>query len=152
MKRNGYNTGKDPHSTTRLTAKQIYKGRGWNRTRSNPTLCPKQKRKYKKHNAMTTLTTGVYELPPDCKGLIRGGKVYVSPRMRCEERIPRCRDCKHFALGQSKYNQHYPSPVCLLQPKENGDTGYTENVRSQKRYYSVRPCDMRCDKYEPNNQ
>lgn len=102
---------------------------------------------------MTTLTTGVYEIPPDCKAIIRGGKVYISPRKRCEDRTPRCRECKHFARGFSKYNQRYPSPVCLMRPKTNGlinGSGY-DRVSEQKRYYSTLACRKVCDKYQPNN-
>lgn len=101
---------------------------------------------------MTTLTTGIYEIPPDCKAIIRGGRVYISPRKRCEDRTPRCRECKHFALGFSKYNQRYPSPVCLMRPKTNGlinGSGY-DRVSEQKRYYSTLACRKVCDKYEPN--
>lgn len=31
---------------------------------------------------MTTLTTGVYELPPDCKAMVRDGKVIVTPKRK----------------------------------------------------------------------
>lgn len=99
---------------------------------------------------MTTLTTGVYELPPDCKAMVRDGKVIVTPKKKAVDRTPRCRECKHFAQGFSKYNQRYPSPVCLMRPKENGNTGYSEPVRSQRRYYSTLVCNKVCDKYEPS--
>lgn len=102
---------------------------------------------------MTTLTTGVYEIPPDCKGLIRGGKIYISPRKRCEDRIPRCRECKHFAYGYSKYGQRFPSPVCLMRPKTNGlINGYPQTVTAQQRHYSTLASRKVCEQYEPNNQ
>lgn len=99
---------------------------------------------------MTTLTTGVYSLPPDCKAMVRDGKVIVTAKKKVIDRVPRCRECKHFALGQSKHSQRYPSPVCLMRPKENGNTGYPEGVRSQTRYYSTLDCNKACDKFEPS--
>lgn len=95
----------------------------------------------------TTLTPGAYSLPNDCKAFVRNGKAIVS-RKRNADDTPRCRDCKHCVRAKSKYNQYYVSPVCDLQPKTN--RGYINpDINRQKRFYSIRPSDVACEKYEP---
>nr|DAL02874.1 MAG TPA: hypothetical protein [Caudoviricetes sp.] len=97
----------------------------------------------------TTLTPGAYKLPNNCKAFVRNGMVIVSRKWIADD-TPRCRDCKHCIRAKSKYNQYYASPVCDMQPKTN--RGYNNpEITSQKRFYSVRPSDAACDKYEPRN-
>lgn len=50
MNRTPNNTVYDPHRANRFKVSNKPYNRGWHRTRSNPTLCPKQKRKYLKRN------------------------------------------------------------------------------------------------------
>lgn len=38
----------DPHRANYFSVSKVSNNTGWNRIRSNPTLCPKQKRKYLK--------------------------------------------------------------------------------------------------------
>ena len=40
----------DPHRGNYFSVRKMTNRKGWLRTRSNPTLCPKQKRKYLKRN------------------------------------------------------------------------------------------------------
>lgn len=98
----------------------------------------------------TELMPGAYTLPNNCRAFVRNGKVIVSLKCGTED-IPRCRDCKHCVRGKSTYNQWTISTVCELQPKTN--RGYKNpKIIKQKRYYSVRPSDAACDKYEPKNE
>lgn len=94
------------------------------------------------------LMPGAYTLPNNCRAFVRNGKVIVSLKSNANDTTPRCRDCKHCVRAKSKYNQYYASPVCKMQPKSN--RGYSNaDIKSQKRFYSVRPSDRACDKYEP---
>lgn len=95
------------------------------------------------------MKTDTTELLPG-KAFVRNGKVIVSLKRGAAD-IPRCRDCKHCVRAKSKYNQHYASPVCEMQPKSN--RGYKNpTITEQKRFYSVRPSDAACEKYEPKNE
>lgn len=98
--------------------------------------------------ATVILTTGVYKIAPECRAVIKEGNVYVSRRITPIEE-PRCRNCKYFAQGQSKYNQgRFKSNICLKKPKKNGHTGYAPQVREQQRYYSTQPSYRACEHYE----
>lgn len=97
--------------------------------------------------AAVILTTGVYKIAPECRAMIRAGNVYVSKRIIPIEQ-PRCRNCKYFAQGQSKYNQRrFKSNICLKKPKTNGRTGYAPQVQQQQRYYSTQPSYRACEHY-----
>ncbi len=100
---------------------------------------------------MTELTQGVYPLAPDCKAFVRDGKVIVSSKRKVIDTTPRCRDCRHFGMGHSKYNQRHDSPVCLARPKDNGNTGYAPQIRTQQRYYSTQGCFRACNKFNPKD-
>ena len=91
---------------------------------------------------------GAYTLPNNCRAFVRNGKVIVSLKCGANDTIPRCRDCKHCVRAESAYNRYYVSPVCDLQPKAN--RGYSNpDTNRQKRFYSIRPSDTACEKYEP---
>lgn len=93
------------------------------------------------------LTVGEYEISAGCRAVVRNGKVIITKRVKADEDVLRCRDCKHCFMGRSKYSQRYPHPVCRLQPKQN--KGYTaESIIRQERFYAVRESDVRCEKFE----
>lgn len=101
---------------------------------------------------MNELTAGVYPLAPECKAFVRDGKVIVSQKRRVVDETPRCRNCKHFGEGHSKYNQRHNSPVCFARPKENGlMNGYAPDERTQQRYYATQGQFRACNKYTPKD-
>lgn len=100
-----------------------------------------------------TIPIGVWNIPSDCKAFVRNGQVFV-----CKKKVPvsepRCRDCRYFTRGISKYNQNpnFPSPICLRKPKSNERTSYAPQVKIQTRYFSTQPSYRACDMFEELRQ
>lgn len=102
------------------------------------------------NNGNTTLTKGVYDLPPTCRAFVRGGKVYVSLKIQVEDSTPRCRNCLHFQKGRHSFNQSREAYVCMAKPKTNGmRNGYPPDINAQKRYFAATGHHKACDKYAP---
>lgn len=93
------------------------------------------------------LGCGMYRIPDDCKAGVRSGRVIVSKKIMPYSE-PRCRSCRYFGYGKSRYNQRYDSPICLLKPKTNGNTGYPTSVQEQPRFYSTLASRKACGQYE----
>lgn len=94
------------------------------------------------------LTAGVYDIPDDCRAVVRAGQVAIIARSTQPE-TPRCVTCKHCIYGRSSYAQRYEHKVCELKPKTN--KGYVKpELLGQPRYYAVQSYDTACDKYEPS--
>lgn len=99
-----------------------------------------------------TLSVGVYPIPPTCKALVRGGKVYVCLKKKVEDSTPRCRNCRHFQLGQHSFNQSREAYVCKAKPKTNGmRNGYPAEINEQQRYFAASGQHKACNMYSPKN-
>lgn len=99
-----------------------------------------------------TLSVGVYPIPPTCTALVRGGKVYVCLKKKVEDSTPRCRNCRHFQLGQHSFNQSREAYVCKAKPKTNGmRNGYPAEINEQQRYFAASGQHKACDMYLPKN-
>lgn len=99
-----------------------------------------------------TLSVGVYPIPPTCTALVRGGKVYVCLKKKVEDSTPRCRNCRHFQLGQHSFNQSREAYVCKAKPKTNGmRNGYPAEINEQQRYFAVSGQHKACNMYSPKN-
>lgn len=94
-----------------------------------------------------SLAPGTYELPNNCRAIVRGGKVYVSVKSSYMS-TPRCRDCAHYVFGYSKYGQVTTNAVCELRPKPDSRSINPELI-GHPRYYSVRPYAPVCEKFMP---
>lgn len=89
------------------------------------------------------LPIGVYDIPPDCRAVVREGRVAVIRRASISD-TPRCTSCCHCVKGKSSRAQLYAHPVCTLRPKT-----YTSPEISNI-YYAVQRYDTACDKYTPS--
>lgn len=97
-----------------------------------------------------SLSPGNYILPPDCRAIIRNGKVVVFPRQRKSSDAPQCRFCTHCIMAYSIRNTSYSHPVCDLRPKPK-ISNFDQGASQAPQFYMVRPFDVACDKYEPRN-
>ena len=83
-----------------------------------------------------TIKEGVYNIPSTHRAYAKDGKLYVVAK-KIKPQIERCRDCKHFGYGYSRYTQHYQRPVCFHRPK------------NKALFYGTLESRKACENFEP---